>query len=279
MFGLGKKKNSTIDCLDNYELPSFSLSVINLLSKLRDPESSIADISYELEIDPGLHVRALKTVNSVAFGLSRKVSNMHHAVNLLGRARIESLVLTVAVKNNLADEKTPDWFDMRHFWQSAARRAAFARGLAMKLHPETETESFTVGLLQDMAVPVIARVKASRYQNLYAEWNLLDEKSNLAQIEQKTLKLDHASIGAQMAESWGFPENLVRMIGNHHSTEGSTDIPISVQIVSLLKGNPNVPIENIASTVEEIFNLDPSVFKQLAAQAQIDANELAEALR
>ncbi len=279
MLGFGKKKTSTIAGLDDYNLPSFSVSVINLLSKLRDPDCSFTAIADDLEVDPGLHVRVLKTVNSVAFGLSHKVSNIHHAVSLLGRARLESLVLSVAVKSNLEAEKTPDWFDMSSFWRASARRAALARGLAQKLHPETQAESFTAGLLQDMAIPVIARIKATNYQQLYEQWNFVDAPSNLVQLEQASLNLDHANIGAHMARNWGFPINLIEMIGSHHTTEKSASTPLSVQIVSLLKGNPDISLEDMAGKAEQLFSLDQNLYRELALQAQDDAEELVEALR
>lgn len=278
MLGFRKKKVSTIAGLENYELPSFSISVIGLLGKLRDPNCSFTAIAEDLEVDPGLHVRVLKTVNSVAFGLSHKVSSVQHAVSLLGRGRLESLVLSVAVKNNLDDEHMPDWFDMRLFWRAAARRAALARGLAQRLHPETQSESFTAGLLQDMAVPIIARSKTSNYQKLYEPWNLVDDHSNLIELEQNNLNLDHANIGAQMARNWGFPANLVEMISSHHTTKTSLGTPLSVQIVSLLKGNPEIPLVDLAAQVEQLFGLDQNLYCQLAEQAQEDADELIEAL-
>jgi HD-like signal output (HDOD) protein len=204
---------------------------------------------------------------------------MHHAVSMLGRARLESLILSVAVKNNLAAEKTPEWLDMRLFWRAAARRATLARGLALKLHPETQAEAFTAGLLQDMAVPVIARIKAAHYQKLYEQWNLGEGGSNLVQMEQSLLNLNHAEIGAQMARNWGFPANLIDMIANHHNSEASRVTPLAVQIVSLLKGDPTTPLEEMAPSVEQTFKLDQNVYKRLAIQAQIEADELAEALR
>lgn len=279
MLGFGRKKNDLISELNNYEMPSFSVSVVNLLGKLRDPDCSFSAIADDLEIDPGLHVRVLKTVNAVAFGLSHKVSNIHHAVSLLGRARLESLVLSVAVKNNLEAEKMPDWFDMHLFWHASALRAALARGLAQKFHPETQSEAFTAGLLQDMAVPIIARAKASSYQQIYEEWNLNDEQSNLAQHEQNILNLDHANIGAKLAFNWGFPTNLIEMIGSHHTTDTSPGELLSVQVVSLIKGNPKIPLEELAAKVEQLFSIDQKLYRQLAIQAQEDAEELVEALR
>ncbi len=279
MLGFGKKKSRTIEGLDNYELPSFSASVVSLLGKLRDPECSFDAIADDLEVDPGLHVRVLKTVNSVAFGLSHKVSNIHHAVSLLGRARLESLVLSVAVKNNLEDEKTPDWFDMHTFWRAAARRAALARGLAQRLHPETQAEAFTAGLLQDMAVPVLAKNRVRNYQNLYETWNATAEVLSLANLEQDSLKFNHARIGAQMAHNWDFPANLVDMIGDHHSEAATTLTPLSVRVVSLLKGNPDIPLEETAVQAEQLYALDRNIYCELALQAQEDAEELVEALR
>ena len=66
------------DLLSGYQLPSFSSAVINVLGMLRDPESAMNDIAKQLEIDPGMHVKVLTTVNSAAFGLTTKVANIPH---------------------------------------------------------------------------------------------------------------------------------------------------------------------------------------------------------
>ena len=76
------------DLLNGYQLPSFSAAVINVLGLLREPEASMNDIAKQLEIDPGMHVKVLTTVNSAAFGLSTKVANIPHAASLLGRSRL-----------------------------------------------------------------------------------------------------------------------------------------------------------------------------------------------
>jgi len=38
----------------------------------------------------------------------------------------------------------------------SAQRASLARALSIRLHPTTQAESFTAGLLQDMGVLVLA---------------------------------------------------------------------------------------------------------------------------
>ena len=277
MLGFGKKKARGIEGILDHELPSFSASVVNLLEMLRNPDCSFAQLAEELETDPGLHVRVLKTVNSAAFGLSHKVSNLHHAISLLGRARLESLVLSVAVRNNLGNGEIPDWFDMRRFWQTAARRAALARSLAQRLHPSNQSECFTAGLLQDMAVPILARYREQNYRSLYDEWNGDPSIKNLSEYERQLLQLDHAEIGAQMAKNWGFPPNLIEMIGSHHLNLDAPASPLAVRVVSLIKDN-QTHLETVAEQVRSLYAIDPDIYCELAQKAEDDAVELAEAL-
>ncbi|HEY5672141.1 MAG TPA: HDOD domain-containing protein [Malonomonas sp.] len=199
MLGFGKKK--TQSTADGFEIPSFPLTVLNLLTKLRNPDISTTELATDLEVDPGLHVRVLKMVNSAAFGLTRKVSNIQHAVSLLGRSRLESLVLSVAVKNSLTQDSKAHWLNMTEFWNTASRRAAIARGLATELHPQVQSDVFTIGLLQDMAVPVLANREGNRegnrYRDIYQAWQQSDDYE-LCEQEKRHCGVNHAP----WAPSW-----------------------------------------------------------------------------
>lgn len=274
-FLFGKKKKAAAD-LTNFEIPSFSSAVINLLGKLRNPEVSVNELATELELDPGLHIRVLKTVNSSAFGLSRKVSNIKHAVNLLGRARLESLVLSVTVKNNLATNREASWLDMQEFWKTASRQAAVARILATAFHPNTQSDVFTIGLLQNMAIPILANREGERYRTLYQQWQT--EEIDLAGEERQLFGIDHATLGAQMAEHWGFPESLIIGIGEHHELE-NLSIPLSVRIAALMKENHGVDsTERISQQAAQLFDLDYKKLQPLFEEALKKSAELSEAL-
>ena len=111
-----KQKKSSANDLQNilgsYELPSFPATVMNVLTALRDPDFSMTSVAKQLEGDPGLHVKILKTVNSSAFGLSSRVMNLHRAVALLGRSRLETIVLSQAVHSVLPNVNVP-YFNMK----------------------------------------------------------------------------------------------------------------------------------------------------------------------
>lgn len=273
---LFKKKNKTPVDLKTFDIPSFPSAVINLLGKLRNPEVCINEIAAELELDPGLHIRVLKTVNAAAFGLSRKVSNVKHAVNLLGRGRLESLVLSVAVKNSLATNQQAAWLDMTQFWKTASRQAAVARVLATALHPNVHSDVFTIGLLQNMAIPVLANREGERYHSLYQRWE--SEEIDLAEHELQLFGINHPALGAQMAEYWGFPESLIMGIREHHKLK-NLEIPLSVKIAALMKEtSKEAGTEEFKKRASEVFDLKDEVLSPLIDKALQQSAELSEAL-
>ena len=54
--------------LDGYELPAFSKAALRVLSLLRDSSSPTSEITAAIEMDPGINVKVLQTVNSAAYG-------------------------------------------------------------------------------------------------------------------------------------------------------------------------------------------------------------------
>ncbi len=278
MFGLGKKKQAKADPLDQFEVPSFSAAILNLLNKLRDPETSINELAAELEVDPGLHVRVLKVVNSAGFGLSHKVSNIRHAVNLLGRSRLESLVLSVAVKDSLASASPLPWFDMQQFWTTAARRATVARQIANCLEPNQQADVFTISLLQDIGIPLLARQQPAIYREVYLRW-LEDENIELTQLERQRCSSDHASVGGRMARSWGFPDPLIQAISSHHSAL-PPNIPLAVGIAALIRGNPELDTSSkLTDKAVQRFACDPELLFELLDTALAAGNDLSNALQ
>jgi HD-like signal output (HDOD) protein len=219
--------------LGDYELPSFPVIVMNALEKVRNTEASNSEISELVATDPGLSVRLLRTVNSAAYALKHKVNNIDHAVSLMGRGELESILISMAVHEVMPVENTPV-FDAQRFWGTAARRAALARGLADQIDPSSRSESFTAALLQDMAIPILARQRADDYGPVLEHWyaNGID----LATLERETFGWDHATVAMWMCDDWGFPDRIAEAIGAHHGTKDDELVALpAVSLVSFLR--------------------------------------------
>ncbi len=265
------KKLRQVADLDH--LPPFPASVTRILDKLRDPKASMGEVAEAVSWDPGLVVRLLKIVNSAAYGLRRTIDNARQAVVFLGRSNLESLVLGLAVENALPHESAHG-FEPKRYWRAAARRAALARNVAEKLDPATQTECFTVGLLQDLAVPILAHAKPDLYGPILDQWHGSQDE-NLDALERSALGWSHADVGGTVCEAWDLPESLVRGVRGHHAEESSSNPP-GVQLVSLMhETQDEICIETLVETARSNFGLDPDWTREAVDRAEEQASGLA----
>ncbi len=200
---------------------------------LQDPDESMASIADTIKADPGMHIMVLKTVNSAAFGLTKKISNIQHAIMLLGRSRLETLILPLGVRKSIP-QIDYECINMRSFWLASARRACLADAVAAYLHPTTRNEAFTSGLLQDMAIPVIINCRKNDYCDTLDQWNN-DYEVRLDHLELGTIGYDHQSIGALMAQEWNLPEYLINAILYHHTERDEVSIEPAIKLVSHIR--------------------------------------------
>ena len=233
------------EVFDGSALPTFPAIYLEALQQVRDRTSSAAALADVLALDPWLTMRLLGTVNSAAFGLRSPVTSMHHAVSMLGRGQIESLISLATHSVLPADSR--DGFEPNRFWRAAARRAATARALANRVNPAECSECFTAGLLSDMAVPVLSDRKGPAYARILERWH--EAEGELHEMEQAAFGWDHAQVASLMCRDWGFPDVIAEAIASHH---GSHDGDIhGLPPVSLAALIPEVDGERAIATVAE----------------------------
>ena len=258
------------DLFVDFELPSFPEAVMRVLQMLRDPEIPVAKIGEQLQIDPGMHIRVLRTVSSAAFGLRRRVTNVNHAVSLMGRGRLEALVLTIAIPDALPTVNS-GLFDYDQFWLYSARRASLARLLARQRHPATEVEAFTAALLQDMAVPILASRKGKNYIEVYDQWRS-GTTQPLHHLEQQAFGYAHPLVGTIMAEEWDLPAHLIRSIGEHHIWPDNEDGEAAVRLAALLRDNQEADdADELIAACEQRYGIAPDKTRHLIDVAFEDA--------
>jgi len=262
--------------LGEYELPSFPAIIMNALEKVRDENTSQSEIAELVSVDPGLSAHLLKTVNSAAYFLNHKVINIDHAVSLMGRGELESIMITLAVSKLLPARNVP-FLDMPGFWHVAARRAVIARNLANLVDPSHRSECFTAALLQDMAIPVLAGQRTEDYAPVLQAWRQGNE--DLATLEREKFDWDHAMVAMWMCEIWDFPECITHAIGTHHGT-GETDLdslPV-VNHVALLQVDEPSGVEELIEAVHATYGLPLDQVTEMVNSSIAAAEEIARML-
>ena len=198
--------------LSNAQLPALPQSAISLLELSQDPGNGPAEFAEPIEADPGLTGQVLRFVNSSYFGFSREISSVKLAVTLVGIRTIKNFSLWSAVFSLMPNPKCGS-LDLKSLWQDSLRRALFARAMARHLGYKASEEMFAAALLQDMAVPLLAKEASQIYGKL------LDSRKGgerrLSEIEQEALGWTHAEAAGIMARQWNLPEDFAVLVENH----------------------------------------------------------------
>jgi EAL and modified HD-GYP domain-containing signal transduction protein len=125
------------------KIPDNKLVILNLIAELQNPDTEIKDLTRIIKGDPALSFKLLKLINSAAFGASRNVESIQHAVTLLGLERIKSWASLLALQN-IQDKPVA-------LNQIALIRAITCEQLARYLAPGKAPLFYTAGLFSCLA--------------------------------------------------------------------------------------------------------------------------------
>jgi HD-like signal output (HDOD) protein len=202
--------------LASSQLPALPQSAIRILELSKDPDNGPVEFAPSIEADPGLASQVLRFVNSSYFGFSREISSVKLALTLVGVRTIKNFTLWSAVFSLMPNPRC-GIFDIRSLWQDSLRRALFAREAGKLLGLKESDEAFAAALLQDMAVPLLAKEFSDTYAELLV--GRQHGESRLSDLEGARFDWNHAHAAAQIARHWNLPEELAGPIESHASLD------------------------------------------------------------
>jgi EAL and modified HD-GYP domain-containing signal transduction protein len=84
-------------------MPTNRLTLCSLLSRLQQPDVTIAEVEAIMSENPSLSQRLQRCINSAAIGMPRKIQSIQHAIRMVGLDHIRTLSSLVAL-SSLADK-------------------------------------------------------------------------------------------------------------------------------------------------------------------------------
>jgi putative nucleotidyltransferase with HDIG domain len=193
-------------------LPQFPENLVYLQKLIGDPDADIHEIARQVSTDPSLTADLLKQVNSALYMLPKKIDNIVEAVKLVGMRGLRNLLYRYGSQKILERK----YSEMRELWRHSYQVAYYAYHLARRTRRRNDVldDAYVGGILHDLGKIVANALHPDlldRIKKFCADKDIPDKL-----LEDFSIGVNHAEIGAMIATNWNFPEQLVAAIRWHH---------------------------------------------------------------
>lgn len=193
-------------------------NVANKITRLiKDPTCTAIKVSEVIDKDQSLTSRVLRLVNSAFYSLCTEVTNVKHAVALLGFRTISQMVISISVfdifKGGYGKE-----FDRTGFWKHSIGCAVISRMIAERIKYPKVDDCFTAGLMHDIGKVVLDQYLHEEMTKVIQATQ--EEMISFGDAEKKVMGLNHADIGGQAMKNWNIPLAIMAAVKHHHQLPG-----------------------------------------------------------
>ncbi|MSP26413.1 MAG: HDOD domain-containing protein, partial [Myxococcales bacterium] len=177
------------------------------------PDVAVAELAQLAEVDPAFAMRLLSVVNSAAYALANKVSDVHQAASMLGVFGVRNLALGLALS-----QLAPGGPDGELLLANCLRRGVAARLIAERLGMlKIADECFTTGLFLEAGLLAWAR------SDMKAAAEVARAPAASRPVQESLIgQVPHPARGAALARDWNLDEEIAAAIAVHHDPRAPT---------------------------------------------------------
>ena len=203
--------------------PSLPPMYVKVVNALNSRNTSVADIGQAISGDLAISAKVLQVVNSSFYGYDEKISDITHAVQILGLDCVKNLVLAIQVfgKSGHSPDQKALTDQLWHHSMSVAVAAKRIMEYETRENPEKAgEEAYTAGLMHDIGKLVMINSIPEEYEKA----RTLSREKGIPQwkAEEEVIGCNHAEAGAYLLGRWGMPAPLVEAVALHHEPVNSS---------------------------------------------------------
>ena len=211
--------------------PTLPVMVNKLLYVLNTQETNSAEISKIIQYDPALTANILKAANSAFLGFRNPVNSLSEATFRLGSKWIFQIAISSLIYSNLRRPARGYELTDSELWRHSLAVAMVSENLRTLLNIRDVGFIYTAALLHDIGKIALGDYVSQHFDNIQKE---IDENNiPFEMAEEKVLGVEHAEIGALIAENWHFPIPIIECIRWHHNPDGAPEINNAIDLVHI----------------------------------------------
>lgn len=189
------------------DLPVFSATVNRIRQVSSSRQSDAMALAMAVMKDANLSTKLLKIANTSSYNRNGgQISAVSRAVVLIGFERIHNLSVTLKLIESFRAEQ-PD-SGVEQLLISAFINASLAREMAAAAGALDIEEAYICGLLYGLGEIIVAFTLPDTYREMLRQRQRAKDRWPRIQLQQ--LGGHFSDIGQDLAQSWGFPKNVVQ---------------------------------------------------------------------
>ncbi len=196
------------------QLEPLPVTAQRLLGLLNGEDVALTAIAELIEFDQAVVAAVLRTASTIRHA-GRTTPTVREAVVRLGTVALLDLVLEGYLKKLGAATPMYDLGEQDLWLHGAAAQLAVRALAAERPQAKIPTMAETAALLHDIGKLIVSRYLKADVRELVK--HARTRAITFVEAEREILGIDHATVGAAMAEQWRFPPEIVDAIGRHHS--------------------------------------------------------------
>ncbi|MDZ7939071.1 MAG: HDOD domain-containing protein [Rhodoferax sp.] len=191
--------------LRSVKLPVMPEVAHALIRTLKDDDADMGDVRRIIDKDPALTATLLRMANSAMFGLSRKVTTLDSALNVVGMSQVRARALGICLANAV---RLPDSMSRMDFWRYCMVCAGYAKLLAGWAQTD-EQQAWLTAMMLRLGEALIGQVRPGDLASIGLQPCAPGERWLR---ERQILGFDEGQITAAMAGRWDFPDEVVQAL-------------------------------------------------------------------
>ncbi len=230
-------------------MPNIPKIVQELIESFSNDNVNSEQLAEKVSKDQAMTAKVLRMANSAKYGGHRQVGSVNDAIVLLGFNALRTLVLASGLTGAF---KPPEGFDIQEFWKKSFSIASLSKWLAKHTHDIDGEVAFTCGMLHDVGgllTHILVNEQAQEIDRVVAKG------ADRIEMESSRLGFTYPEAGAELANRWRFPEEIVDGIRHQLQPTVSEDDYKSLAGIVFIA---NYLYENREQDTETLINNFPS---------------------
>ena len=203
-----------------------------LQHEIHKEEPDVRKIAELINRDVAMASRLLEMTNSALFNMRRQITSVQDAVSMIGMDQTTAVMSGLITRQSLARGAMM----MARFWDVSEKRAKGMSYLSKELHAVRPEIAYSFGLFCDIGIPLLKATFPAYVETL----SIANHKGDTDFLEVEHVRhdgLDHAYVGAILAQQWGIDDDVVSAISMHHNHDMLYDEAIAAAARALVAMN------------------------------------------